>query len=214
LSSKNYFGKIMLDKFGSIKYILSHSTIFNLSNMKEIAEKIKALRLANRMSLKQLASKAGCTDVYLSQLEKGHANPSLMILKKIASALAVKVVDLFVEPETEEDEVVMKEGGRMNINFRRGDAKLQMLVRSIRNKRMQPFCTTIRHGGGSKGFYSHIGEEFGIVLQGELELNLNGKVYRVKKNESFYFSSHEPHSFSNPGRRKTVVIWVVSPPSF
>jgi len=182
--------------------------------MKEIAEKLKALRLANRMTLKQLAQKAGCTDAYLSQLERGRANPSIMILKKIASALKVKVVDFFLENETGENEVVLKEKERVNINFKQGDAKIQMLVRNIRDKRMQPFYTTIEPKGGSKGPYSHIGEEFGIVLQGQLEINLNGKSYRLKKNESFYFSSQEPHNWSNPGKAKTVVIWVVSPPTF
>src|SRR4030042_2958097 len=178
--------------------------------MKEIAEKLKALRLANRMTLKQLAQKAGCTDAYLSQLERGRANPSIMILKKIASALQMKVVDFFLENETGENDVVLKEKERVNINFKRGDAKIQMLVRNIRDKRMQPFYTTIEPKGGSKGPYSHIGEEFGIVLQGKLEINLNGKSYFVRKNESFSFSSQIPHSWSNPGKKKTVVIWVVS----
>jgi hypothetical protein len=36
--------------------------------MKEIAEKLKALWLANRMTLKQLGAKTGYTDVSLSQL--------------------------------------------------------------------------------------------------------------------------------------------------
>jgi transcriptional regulator with XRE-family HTH domain len=166
------------------------------------------------MTLKQLGSKACCTDAYLSQLERGRANPSIMILKKIASALQVKVVDFFLEAETDRNDVVCKERERVNIRFKQGDARIQMLVRNIQNKRMQPFYTTIEAGGGSKGPYSHIGEEFGIVLQGELEVNLNGKPYRVKKNESFYFSSQESHSWSNPGKRKTTVIWVVSPPSF
>jgi transcriptional regulator with XRE-family HTH domain len=182
--------------------------------MKEIAEKLKAFRLANRMTLKQLASKAGCTDAYLSQLERGHANPSIMVLKGIAEALQVKVVDFFLEHETGECDVVLKEKERVNINFRQGDAKIQMLVRNIQNRRMQPFYTTIEPGGGSKGSYSHIGEECGIVLKGMLEINLNGKAYRLKKNESFYFSSQEPHSWSNPGKTKAVVIWVVSPPTF
>ena len=182
--------------------------------MEEISEKLKTFRLMNRMTLKQLANKAGCTDAYLSQLERGLANPTIAILKKIASALGVKVVDFFLEPETNGDDVVLKEDERVNIDFKQGNPKIQMLVRNIRNKRMQPFYTTIEPGGGSKGHYSHIGEEFGIVLQGELEINLNGKEYRIKKNESFYFSSKDPHSWSNPSKKKTIVIWVVSPPTF
>jgi len=182
--------------------------------MEEIARKLKAYRLANRMTLKQLANEAGCTDAYLSQLERGLANPSITILKKVASALRMKVVDFFVEPEIAENDVVMRERERVNINFKEGEAKIQMLVRNIRDKRMQPFYTTIDPGGGSKGSYSHIGEEFGVVLQGELEINLNGASYRLRKNESFYFSSQTPHSWGNPCKRRTVVIWVVSPPTW
>lgn len=182
--------------------------------MKEIADKLKALRLANHMTLKELSKNAGCTDAYLSQLERGLANPSIMILKKIASALQVKVVDFFLDDETNRDDVVLREKERVIINFRRGDARIQMLVRDIKNRRMQPFYTTIEPGGGSEGSYSHIGEEFGIVLRGILEIRIQGRVHRVKKNESFYFSSREPHSWGNPGKAITEVIWVVSPPTF
>jgi quercetin dioxygenase-like cupin family protein len=136
-----------------------------------------------------------------------------MVLKRIASALQMKVVDFFLESQPDENDVVLKEEERININFKSGEAKIQMLVRNINNKRMQPFYTTIDPGGGSKGAYSHVGEEFGIVLQGQLEINLKGKAYRVKKDQSFYFSSQDSHSWSNPGRTKTLVIWVVSPPT-
>mgnify|MGYP005864834301 FL=1 len=182
--------------------------------MKEIAEKLKAFRLANRMTLKQLGEKAGCTDAYLSQLERGHANPSITILKKIASALRVKVVDFFLEEEKTGESIVLGVKDRVNIDFRTGDAKIQLLVRDIQNKRMQPFYTTIEPGGGSEGSYSHVGEEFGIVLKGALEIQIQGRTHRIRKNESFYFSSREPHSWSNPGKTKTEVIWVVSPPTF
>jgi transcriptional regulator with XRE-family HTH domain len=182
--------------------------------MDEISKRLKAFRLANRMTLKDLASRAGCTDAYLSQLERGHANPSITTLKKIASALQVKIVDFFLEPEVEENDVVVKDGERVNIDFKEGTAKIQMLVRTIKGKRMQPFYTTLEPGGGSKGSYSHIGEEFGIVLRGKLEITLNGRSYTVRKNESFYFQSQEPHSWTNSGKGKAVVIWVVSPPTF
>ncbi len=182
--------------------------------MNEIATRLKAFRRANRMTLKQLAQKAGCTDAYLSQLERGRANPTITILKKIAAALQVKVVDFFLEKGPEEEGIVVKEHERVTIDFKRGDAKIQMLVRDIREKRMQPFYTTIDPHGGSKGSYSHVGEECGIVLKGQLEITVGGKSYRLRKNDSFYFSSQEPHSWSNPGKTKTVVVWVVSPPTF
>jgi len=182
--------------------------------MNEIAEKLRVFRKESRLTLKQLAAKAGCTDAYLSQLERGHANPSIMILKKIASALGVRVVDFFLDPEPEEKDVVLQEKDRVKITFSEGDAKIQMLVRDVRNKRMQPFFTVLEPGGGSGGSYTHPGEEFGVVLRGSLEIQIDGQCYRVKKNESFYFSSRDPHSWRNPGKGMTEVIWVVSPPTF
>jgi transcriptional regulator with XRE-family HTH domain len=182
--------------------------------MKEFGKKLKALRLTEGMTLKQLASKARCTDAYLSQMERGLANPSVMILKNVASALGVTVVDFFLEPRPEDNDVVVKEKDRIELDLKRGNAKIQMLVRHVQNKRMQPFYNLIEPGGGSRGSYSHIGEEFGIVLQGRLRLNLDGKIYEVKKGESFYFSSQTLHSWLNPGKTNTVVIWVTSPPTF
>jgi transcriptional regulator with XRE-family HTH domain len=182
--------------------------------MKDIGEKLKGIRLATPMTLKQLASRAGCTDAYLSQLERGLINPSIMTLKKIASALQVNIVDFFTQSTPEENDVILTEKERVNILFKEGKSKIQMLVRSTQNKRMQPFFSIISPGGGSKGSISHIGEEFGIVLKGELEFKIDGKPYLVKENQSFYFLSQRLHSWRNPGKKKAVVIWVVSPPTF
>jgi transcriptional regulator with XRE-family HTH domain len=182
--------------------------------MDEISKKVKAARLAKRMTLKEVASKAGCTDAYLSQIERGLANPSIMVLKKVASALGLKMVDFFREPENGDNDVVAKEKDQADITFKEGGAKIQLLVRNVHDRVMQPFYNIIEPGGGSQGSYSHAGQEFGVVLRGKLGLNLNGKIYRVKKNETFYFSSEKPHSWINPGKTRAVVIWVTSPPTF
>ena len=182
--------------------------------MEQIGKKLKEIRLSKPMTLKQLAAKAGCTDAYLSQLERGLINPSIMTLKKVASALQVNIVDFFLESNQKENDVVLSEEERVKVLFKKGKSKIQMLVRSTQNKRMQPFFSIISPGGGSKGSISHIGEECGIVLEGELEFTIDGKVYCVRKNQSFYFSSQKLHSWRNSGKKKTVVIWVVSPPTF
>jgi quercetin dioxygenase-like cupin family protein len=79
---------------------------------------------------------------------------------------------------------------------------------------MQVFYTTIRPWGGSKGLFSHKGEEFGLVLKGRLELVLKDKVYMVEENETVYFSSEILHGWTNRGDADAVVIWVITPPSF
>lgn len=179
----------------------------------EIGQRIRAQRQGNHMTLKQLAQVVGCSDAYLSQIENGKVFPSISSLKKIADALQSKITDFFVEPQ-DDDPVVIPPERRITISLERWNARIQSLVVNPRNKRMHPFFTVIQPGGGSHGLYSHVGEEFGIVLRGELEVDLDGTLYRVKKEESFYYNSSLPHSWTNPGKEETEVVWVISPPTF
>ncbi len=179
----------------------------------EIGAGIKLRRQAAHLTLKQLAEKVGCTDAYISQIEHGKVSPSIASLKRIADALQTKIADFFVE-SIDEDPVVLNPTNRINLSLDRWNARIQSLVVNHKNKRMHPFFTTIQPGGGSHGLYSHVGEEFGIVLRGVLEIVLDGETYEVKREESFYYNSQLPHSWTNPGKEETIVVWVISPPTF
>lgn len=179
----------------------------------EIGTRIKRLRLGNNMTLKQLAEKVGCSDAYISQIENGKVSPSIASLKKIADALQTKITDFFVEVQDDEP-VVLQVQKRQTIELERWNAKIQSLVLNHKNKRMHPFFTRIQPGGGSHGSYSHVGEEFGLVLKGQLQIELNGVSHLVNENESFYYSSSVEHTWTNPGTTETVLVWVISPPTF
>jgi transcriptional regulator with XRE-family HTH domain len=179
----------------------------------DIGTRIRALRQNEHLTLKQLAERVGCTDAYLSQLENGRVSPSIASLKKIADALQTKISDFFIEVQ-DDDPVVLTEDQRITLSLDRWNATIQSLIKNTKNKRMQPFFTTIQPGGGSHGLYSHVGEEFGIILKGQLEIQLDGTVYTVRENESFYYNSSLLHSWTNPGDSVTVVVWVISPPTF
>lgn len=182
--------------------------------MAEISDKLRALRKSKKMTLKDVADRAGCTSAYISQLEKGRANPSIATLKKIASVFNVRIIDFFLDNDDEEDEVVVRKNQRVKMGFNMGSAVIESLVKTTENKRMQALYNRIRPGGGSNGEYTHEGEEFGIVLAGELELTVDDSVYYIKEGDSFYFPSTKPHGFYNRGERDAIVIWVTSPPSF
>lgn len=90
-----------------------------------------------------------------------------------------------------------------------------MLVGSQNGKRMEPLLVTVNPGEGSGGQYNHAGEEFGIVLSGTLELTVEENVFRLRRGDTFYFTSTRMHGFSNPSKRgNAVVLWVITPPTF
>ena len=54
-------------------------------------------RVANRLSLRQLAEAAGVSNPYLSQIERGLRRPSADVLQSIAKALQISAESLFVQ---------------------------------------------------------------------------------------------------------------------
>jgi len=176
--------------------------------------KIKLLREQKGITMRHLAEEAGCSSSLISQLENNHVDPSISTLKRIAKALDVNIVDFFMDETLNHEDVVTKAADRVDIQLRRWDAKIQSLVRNTRNKRMQPFFTVIKPGGGSHGMYLHEGEEFGFLMKGSLTLVLDERRYEIGTGESFYFPSHIPHDWINNGRDDAEVIWVITPPTF
>jgi transcriptional regulator with XRE-family HTH domain len=179
----------------------------------DIGKKIRELREAKNLKMKDLSAMVECTPSLISQLERGKTDPSISMLKKIARALNVNIVDFFMN-STHDEDVVTRTSDRIDIQLKKWDARIQSLVKKTTNKKMQPFFTVVKSGGGSHGIYSHDGEEFGFVLKGELELMVNDKIHTVRENESFYFSSTIPHNWGNRGKEDAVVIWVITPPTF
>ncbi len=174
----------------------------------------RMLREEKGLTIRHLAEQAGCSASLISQLENNRVDPSISMLKRIAKALDVNIVDFFMDESLNHEDVVTRAEDRVNIQLKRWDAKIQSLVRNTRNKRMQPFFTVIKPGGGSHGMYLHDGEEFGFVNRGNLTLVLDKKRYEIETGESFYFPSHIPHDWRNNGMEDAEVIWVITPPTF
>ena len=63
--------------------------------MTEIGLKIKAIRVSKKISQRKLATLAGISNTYLSDIEVGRTNPSLKTMEKLAAALEIQMKDLF-----------------------------------------------------------------------------------------------------------------------
>ena len=68
--------------------------------VKKVWEIIRAERLKRRLTLEQFAERTGLSKSFLSQIERGLAQPSVSSLKKIASQFGISVVQLFEENST------------------------------------------------------------------------------------------------------------------
>ncbi len=65
----------------------------------DLAEKLKALRLAKGLSVVQLAERSGVSKPYIAQIERGvRRNPSGAVLQRLARELGTTVADLLGVP--------------------------------------------------------------------------------------------------------------------
>ena len=88
------------------------------------------------------------------------------------------------------------------------------LVPTAQEHQMEPIYIVLDEKGETFHDYPHSGEEFGYVIEGEIEVIYGDKSFICKKGESFYFISNKNHYIKNHCNKKSKVIWVSNPPNF
>lgn len=181
-----------------------------------MGEKLRHARRIHKMTLKTVAERVGCSESMLSKIERGRVAPGLDLLARLAETLNTSVAALFSETSTA-GAVVYQEGERPTIEVGTQNAGtrqtvLQRLVPLADGRLLNGNVHVVPPGGGSSGTLSHRGEEVGYVVDGYIELTLDGKVSLLGAGSSFYFSSRLPHSYRNIGTETARIVWINSPP--
>ncbi|MFH2131346.1 MAG: XRE family transcriptional regulator [bacterium] len=181
----------------------------------DIGPRIKKSRAARGLTIRELSELVGVTQSYISQLENDKVNPSLGTLKKIANALNTNMIEFF-ESDREDDDIIVRKNERIDFSFPPGKFRSQLLATNIARKAMEPIYTIIDPGGDTIEAYRHgsNSEEFGVVIQGEFLLEIDGVEHHLFTGDSFYFKSNRSHRYSNPGKIPAEIVWVISPPSY
>lgn len=170
---------------------------------------LRRLRTDRNLSLADVAEKAGISVGFLSALERSQMTASVATLRKLARYFQINVLDLFQPSET--NPTVVRAADRKILPGGKG---VRMELLAWGNTMMEPHLFRVAPGAGSGESYSHHGEEFLHILQGELEINLNGSSHRLRTGDSLYFDSSTPHEWRNPGKKETSVLWINTPPTF
>ena len=170
---------------------------------------LRQLRLRRGLSLAHVAKAVGISLGFVSALERSHMTASVGTLRKLARFYKTNILDFFEAGESN-SRVVPPEQRKV---LEAGPG-VRMELLAWGNTVMEPHLFRIAAHAGSGESYTHEGEEFLYVLQGELRLSVQEVEYRLKPGDSFYFESATPHRWFNPGRTETRVLWVNTPPTF
>ena len=176
-----------------------------------IGFRVRARRLQQGLSLRQLSDRTGLSISFLSQLERDQTRPSISSLKDVATALGLSVAELLSDPATNH-RLVLRRADRPAWSLAR--VRFELLATGD-DRLMEPQLITYEPGGASGGHpVTHQGEEFGIVLSGRAECWVGEELFVLDEGDCVYFSAQVPHRLRNAGSGPCRYLLVVTPRSF
>jgi transcriptional regulator with XRE-family HTH domain len=181
-----------------------------------IGAKLKVFRKGQGLSLRALAELSDVTVGTLSQIENDNTSPSVGTLKRVLKALGLSMGEFFDSVESNEagQNVKFSANEQVNVSPLEG-LRLLGLPRSARSQKIQILSESYQPGASTgKDYYSHEGEECGICLEGEIELRVDGHIYKLGAGDMYYFDSQQQHRFTNTGDTVAKVISACTPSSF
>ena len=166
--------------------------------------------MQNRLTQEELADRCELTKGYISQIENDLVSPSISTLTDILSALGTDLKEFFSEDD--EEQIVF--GNNDYIVKQTEENEITWLVPNSQKNEMEPIIMVINPHTSTTIDMPHEGQEFGYILEGNIELVVGSQKYICKKGETFYFSTDKNHYLNNNSDEYVKLIWVSSPPNF
>ena len=171
-----------------------------------MGQRIRDIRTAAGLTIRTLANRTGLSSSMLSMVERGNAKPSVGSLVAIASALDVQTGDLFSDQPGNRDPVSRRASQSV---IDGGSGVRRRLVRSDRTRGVE--ISTHEYGPGAetdRHEHQHGGYEYGVVLEGCLEVELGDESYSLAPGDSIGFASSTPHRMLNSSTERATAVWV------
>ena len=177
-----------------------------------VGTRIKALREAMDLSLRDLAERSGVSAPMLSQVERGETSPTLVIAEKIASGLDLTLSQLLRLDEGEH--VVVIRRGERRTRSRRGH-RTEELTPPLPGQRadvslhaLDPGAVTGR--AGDPPLHEAGARETAVVISGSVALMIDDERHDLESGDSVTFDADLPHHFSNEGDEPAELLAVVA----
>ncbi len=179
-------------------------------NLVELAQRIRALRRKQGLTLEQVASRTGLTASWLSKVENFRVTPSLPALGQIAVALRTSVSELVAELDEAPALTLVRADERTVVerDAPASETTYESLAHNRSRRRMDPLELTVPAGATRRAALTHEGEEFLVVLRGRVQLEHDGHVHDLGRGDAAYFDASLPHRLLNPYERAATVLCV------
>jgi transcriptional regulator with XRE-family HTH domain len=173
-----------------------------------IGAQLRAERLARQLTLQQVASAAGLTKGFLSQLERGESSVSIASLLGLCSVLNIDIATLVqrAAPSAPVSPVVRR-ADRKRLYLGGAGVEDYLLTPAV-ERRVEVFETHLEPlGSPSQELYSLDADVgFALVLKGAVDIIFDTVRYRLSSGDALTYAPREPHTFVNPSHTRPAVM--------
>jgi len=179
-----------------------------------IGPRVRALREAMDLSLRDLAERSGVSAPMLSQVERGETSPTLQIASRIAAGLELRLSQLLRLDESGTVTIVRGHERRRGGSPDRGHA-FEVLTAPLPGQRAELSRHTLtagaRTGGaGDPPMHEPGSREIALVESGSVVLDIDGERHELAAGDCVTFDADLHHQFANPGPEDAALLAVVS----
>ena len=179
-----------------------------------IGGRVRALREAMGLSLRDLAERCGVSAPMLSQVERGETSPTLQVATRIAAGLDLRLSQLLRLDEDGAITIVRAGERRQGPASVRGHS-YEILTPPLPGQRAElsrhllaPGAAT--GGAGDPPMHEPGSRETALVESGDVVLHCDGAAHDLKTGDCVTFDADLPHRFENPGAEEASLLAVVS----
>jgi transcriptional regulator with XRE-family HTH domain len=179
-----------------------------------IGPRVRALREAMDLSLRDLAERSGVSAPMLSQVERGETSPTLQIASRIAAGLELRLSQLLRLDESGTVTIVRAVERRRGGSPERGHA-FEVLTAPLPGQRAELSRHTLTEGARTGGagdppMHEPGSREIALVERGRVVLDIDGDRHELGAGDCVTFDADLPHHFENPGPGDAALLAVVS----
>lgn len=179
-----------------------------------VGQRVKALREAMQLSLRDLAERSGVSAPMLSQVERGETSPTLSVAARIARGLDLTLSQLLRLDEAAHVVIVTKDQRRQGPSKAKGH-RYEMVTPPLPGQRVMLSVHTLDPGASTGGegdspIHEPGSRETLLVEKGALDLMIDGERRTINEGDSVTFDADLPHHFENPTKATTTFLAVTA----
>jgi transcriptional regulator with XRE-family HTH domain len=179
-----------------------------------IGARLRALREASALSLRDLAARSNVSAPMLSQVERGETSPTLSVASRIANGLDLRLSQL-LRLDEEGSVTIVRAGERRRGGNRRRGHRFEVLTSAQPGQRAELSHHTLAPGGATGAAddpprHEPGSRETALIERGQVVLVCDGERHRLQEGDCVTFDADLPHHFENPGEGEVSLLAVVS----